>query len=335
MLEENLVGYLLKALDPEETRQVERALQDDPETRRRLELLERALQPLAADREHLHPPADLRYRVLARVAEDRLANPRRRLRPPPFSAEGAGRSWWRRADVLAAAVLLIIVGPLLAPAISFAKSRFQIAQCQSNLRSFHAALMAYTELHDGRLPRVDKEPPRNLAGVVVPILYQEGLGQGLKLRCPSTPVSNVPMHSLDELDAAYANHQGAFGDMAQQLSGGYAYAMGYQDASGQLHGLRIDNVLNDNDLIPVMADRPPFNQIQGVFAEATPNSRNHDSKGQNVLYLGGAVRFVTNPRIGAYGDDIYLNQQNRIAAGLHRLDTVLGGSDFRPCPAQE
>ncbi len=53
----------------------------------------------------------------------------------------------------------------------------------------------------------------------------------------------------------------------------------------------------DNDLIPVMADRPSFNQMQGVFAETTPNSRNHDAKGQNVLYLGGAVRFVTTPRI--------------------------------------
>ena len=141
MLEENLIGYLLKALDPEETRQVERAFQDDPETRRRLELLERALQPLAADREHLHPPADLRYRVLARVAENRLANPRRRLRPPPFSSDGAGRSWWRRADVLVAAV---------SPDHRWANGagyflrqiRFQISQCQNNLRSFHAALMA-------------------------------------------------------------------------------------------------------------------------------------------------------------------------------------------------
>ncbi len=111
--------------------------------------------------------------------------------------------------------------------------------------------------------------------------------------------------------------------------------MGYQDASGQLHGLRVDHATNDNDLIPVMADRPSFNQVQGVFVDATPNSRNHDSKGQNVLYLGGAVRFVTNPRIGAYGDDIYLNQQNRIAAGLHRLDAVLGASDFKPVPAAQ
>jgi hypothetical protein len=334
MLEENLVGYLLNALEPEEQRQVERALQDDPEMRRRLDLLERALQPLSADLDEPPPSADLRYRVLAQVAEDRLEHPQLRLKAPPIFSEGGGRSWWRRADVLAAAILLIVVGPLLAPALSYAKSRLQITQCQNNLRAFHASLMAYTDLHDGRLPRVDKEPPRNLAGVVVPILYQEGLAQGLNIRCPSSQTPQVPLHTLSELDNAYANHELSFGELAIQLSGGYAYALGYQDASGQLHGLRVDTVLMDNDLIPVMADRPSFNQTQGVFVEPTPNSLNHDSKGQNVLYLGGAVRFVTNSRIGAYGDDIYLNQQNRIAAGLFRLDSVLGASDFRPCPTE-
>jgi hypothetical protein len=334
MLEENLVGYLLNALDPEEQREVERAIQNDPETRRRLELLERALQPLSADADNPPPPVDLRFRVLARVAEDRLEHPLLRLKAPPIGSERGGRSWWRRADVLAAAILMLVVGPLVPSAVSYAKSRFQIGQCQNNLRAFHTSLMAYTDLHDGRLPRVDKEPPRNLAGVVVPILYQEGLAQGLDIRCPSSQTPEVPLHSLAELDTAYTNHEISFGRLANQLSGGYAYAMGYQDASGQLHGLRVDSVLMDNDLIPVMADRPSFNQTQGVFTAPTPNSLNHDSRGQNVLYLGGAVRFVTNTHIGAYGDDIYLNQQNRIAAGLFRLDSVLGASDFRPCPTE-
>jgi hypothetical protein len=335
MLEENLVGYVLKALEPDEQRQVERALQNDPKLRRQVELIEQSLLPLSADSEHPKPPVDLRYRVLAQVAEDRLAHPSLRLKAPPIYSDRFGKSWWRRADVLVAALLLIIIGPLAAPAISYAKQRYQITQCQNNLRSFHTALMAYTGLHEGRLPRVDKEPPRNMAGVVVPILYHEGLAQGLHLRCPSTPSADVPLHSLEELDAAYTNSGESFNHLANQLSGGYAYSMGYQDASGHLHGLRVDNILNDNDLIPVMSDRPAFNQTKGVFAASTPNSLNHEGKGQNVLYLGGAVRFVTSPRIGAYGDDIYLNEQNRIAAGLHRLDAVLGASDFKPVPATQ
>ena len=130
--------------------------------------------------------------------------------------------------------------------------------------------MSYSDLHDGRLPRVEKEPPRNMAGVVVPILYQEGLGKGLNIRCPSNETPAAPLHSLEELDNAYNNQGGAFTNLANQLSGGYAYALGFQDASGQLHGLRVDKVLMDNDLIPVMADRPSFNQTEGVFADTTP-----------------------------------------------------------------
>ncbi len=139
-----------------------------------------------------------------------------------------GKSWWRRADVLAAAVLLMVVGPLLAPAISYAKSRYQIGQCQNNLRAFHGALMAYSNLHEGRLPRVDKDAPRNVAGVVVPILYQEGLGQGLNIHCPSSQSPDMPLHSLEELDAAYNNREDSFNNLANQLSGDYAYSMGYQ-----------------------------------------------------------------------------------------------------------
>jgi hypothetical protein len=94
-------------------------------------------------------------------------------------------------------------------------------------------------------------------------------------------------------------------------------------------GLRVDRGLKDNDLIPVMADRPSFNQVPDIVT-SSPNSANHEAKGQNVLYLGGSVRFVTTTHIGVNGDDIYLNQENRIAAGIDRLDAVLGASNFRP-----
>jgi hypothetical protein len=49
-----------------------------------------------------------------------------------------------------------------------------------------------------------------------------------------------------------------------------------------------------------------------------------------VLYIGGNVRFCTSSNVGINGDDIFLNQAARIAAGLHRLDTVLGSRDSYP-----
>ncbi|HEX4608078.1 MAG TPA: hypothetical protein VH092_07725, partial [Urbifossiella sp.] len=54
------------------------------------------------------------------------------------------------------------------------------------------------------------------------------------------------------------------------------------------------------------------------------------SHGQNVLFAGGNVRFATVPTVGVNGDDIYRNNLGRVAAGLDRVDTVLGVGADRP-----
>ena len=50
-MDENLIGYLLDALEPDERRAVEARLRSDPRTRARLATLRRALLPLEADTE--------------------------------------------------------------------------------------------------------------------------------------------------------------------------------------------------------------------------------------------------------------------------------------------
>jgi hypothetical protein len=219
MLDDRLVGYLLKALDADEQRQVEQAIVD-PEVRRRLQLLEQALAPLEADREQPEPAPGLRYRVLAQIAEHRCQPRAAMLVAPPLRTRGASRSWWRRADVLVAASLLVIVAPLAVPAVGYMKYRHNISQCQDNLRSFHGALMSYADRHGGRLPRVDDLPPKNLAGVVVPILCSEGLAGALNTSCPSSQESLQPLHTLQELESAYVANGATFACLANQLSGG-------------------------------------------------------------------------------------------------------------------
>ena len=53
------------------------------------------------------------------------------------------------------------------------------------------------------------------------------------------------------------------------------------------------------------------------------SGRDHRT-GQNVLYVGGHVRFCTATKVGIDGDDIYLNQMGAVGAGANRFDTVLG-----------
>jgi hypothetical protein len=331
MSDELLIGYLFNALDPEEARQVENALAHDLEWQRRRDALAQMVNALEADREHPAPPPGLRHRVIAHLAEVRCEERVVKLAPPPLSSVGTSRTWWRRADVLVAASLLLLVAPLVGKAVSYVNYRHNISVCQNNLRTFYTPLMTFADLHQGHLPQVEKNPPWNRAEAVVPILYQNGLGSELNVQCPSGKNIVPSQQALAELAKTYPPDGQARDGGNHPLIGSYAYTLGYADGAGNLQGMYYDRTQKDNDLIPIMADRPPFEQLKGIVY-TTPNSLNHGERGQNVLYLGGAVTFMTSPQIGLDGDNIYLNQDGRIAHGLHRHDSVLGASNFQPFP---
>src|SRR5436853_75637 len=96
-MEENLIGYLLDALEPPDKEQVEEHLRTHPETQARLELLRKALAPLAADAEQPEAPRHLAVATLSRIAEQRC----RSLppAPPPPRATLPFPRWLRRPDL--------------------------------------------------------------------------------------------------------------------------------------------------------------------------------------------------------------------------------------------
>jgi hypothetical protein len=79
---------------------------------------------------------------------------------------------------------------------------------------------------------------------------------------------------------------------------------------------------DSGDLFPILADRPSLDP----FA-ASPN---HYGSGQNVLYIGGDVRWCTQRTVGVDLDDIYLSKRGLVEAGENRTDTVLGPSEATP-----
>src|SRR5436853_3595095 len=121
-MNENLVGYLMDVLEPDQRRDVEVYLAQNPEARRQLELLRQALDPLAADGDGTEPPPGLWVRTLGRVAEHRC----RPLpaAPPPLTPRppSAARGWWQRADVLVAASVLLCVMLLIPPGVVYLRS---------------------------------------------------------------------------------------------------------------------------------------------------------------------------------------------------------------------
>lgn len=329
-MDENLVGYLLRALDGETQREVEAYLRAQPEVIKKLERLRQALEPLAADREPPVPPSGLRMRTLARVAEYRCRDLPPVPLPPPIRSRSPARSWWRRADVLVAAALLLVVLPLIPPGLNQLRHQSKIWECQNKLKEIYVSLKTYSDLNGGALPQVEEERPRNVAGVFVPILRQQNLLRpDLSMNCPATSRSPATSLSLEELRRIADTEPEQFMNCARQLAGCYAYTLGYRDSENRLRGLRYDPAEPNNSYLPIMADCPPFEQ-RNYRSAVDKNSFNHGGEGQNVLYMDGRVIFCKNRMAGVEGRDIYLNGHRLPEAGVDKWDSVVGGSAFQP-----
>jgi len=337
-MDESLVGYLLQSLDPETQAQVEGYLHAHPEAQAQLDRLRQALEPLSADSEEVEVPPGLWVRTLAHIAHDRCRKPK----TLPFSGSyrdlpgaprpawsqwlGSGGAWWRRAHVIVAALLLLAATSLVVTWIAQGQINQQRLACQNNLRQFYQALHAYSDHHDNQFPLVEAHPPRNVAGIFVPILHDAGfLSPTASVSCATPPVP-VRTPSLEELEELRRERPDEFDSLVHDLAGCYAYSLGYGTPSAH-SGLRSDVA----EHLPLMADRPAYRDGR----VAPGNSPNHAGKGQNVLFVDGSVKFATERTVGVNRDDIYVNQRGEVAAGRNLFDSVLGASWVRPYPRDE
>lgn len=314
-MNENVVGYLLDALDPEDRREVEVYLNEHPEAQRQLDLLQAALEPLAADQDTVEPPAGLWVRALARVAEDQCH--KLPPAPAPNGSRAHGRAWWRRADVLVAAAVLLCVSLVSVPGISVLRAYANRQACANNLRQFYAALTTYGSQNNGAFPKIERRMP---AAMFVPVLHDAGaLSPNLTIACPSNGRRAPDARSVKELERLPPKD---FQEAVRRLAGCYSYTLGYEDPEGMLRGLRA----GDGDDLPLMSDRPLL--PQDGADEQRGDSPNHGG-GQNILYVGGHVRFH-NRYAGRGDDDIFLNRNGKVGAGVDVSDSVLGTGADRP-----
>ena len=149
------------------------------------------------------------------------------------------------------------------------------------------------------------------------------LGPDLSILCPAVGKRGPDNRSVKDLNALWAQDKpDQYRAVLREVGGSYAYPLGYRDGD-RLVGLH----RYEHDGQPLMADAP--SRSDTCFPD---NSENHGRRGQNVLYVGGNVRWQSTRAVGPGGDDIFLNQNNEVAAGLSRDDVVLGPGDACPCP---
>jgi hypothetical protein len=326
-MREQLIGYLLDALDEGEARAVEAALADPAQAgglRRDLELLRGAVAPLARDRATLPAPAGLAARTLAfvssQVAAESETVPLRpeagpKMSPARESAPAGSRVWLDRfllaASALAACILVV---PLVSDAIIESRAR----RVERNLQRVSGALQGYAESH-----RVYPTPPDggplSRAGLFAPTLVSEHriLADDGLLVVPDSELArsgSFRVPSREELEAAVGTPR--FDELVRIMGGDFGYTLGHRSADGRLQ----PNTNLRRASHPILADAP---------AECCEKSNNHPDGFHYILFEDG--HFERRHADFLHRDaHLYRNRAGQVAAGVDPDDSAIGASHHQP-----
>lgn len=336
---EHLLGYLLGALDDDEHRQVEQALERSPELRRQLSCLEHRLKPLSYDREHHAPPPGLARRTcswLATQMDVALCQPETTGSLPGPSGEGnqraarvrlrerrEGAKWysWSLADLLVSAGIAMVAAMLFFPAITHSRHRAQVLSCQQHLQQVGLGLQTFAMHHQGQFPQEVPDGPWDFAGIYGTELVEgQYLVDERQLLCPSSVYQamrnawRVPRKK----EIAAARNESERRHLQLSAGGDFAYSLGCF-IGGKFVGPRD----NRRPYFPVLADAPSVE-------DGNVQIISHSGRGHNVLYEDGHVHFTSSYTPINSADHIFYNADGVMRAGKHVRDSVLAPGFVKP-----
>jgi hypothetical protein len=313
---EQLLGYLLGALDDDEQENIDQRLEGEPELREQLGRMRAALPlPDRALFEWESPPG-LAARTCRMVAARRDAAPAGAgpHAPMPMSSEAsppAGRRAVRWIDAATAAAVAVAAFLVVGPAVQDSRERARRDQCTENLREFHVAMTGYSERSGGFFPGIVADGEVLPPGAYLLVLAGDGyLADPSRAMCPGSPeAGRADLRGLDWNELRTLPF-GAIDRLRQALSGIYGYHPGYLE-----NGLYRPTRNQRRPYMGILADSP---------SPGLPDFRslNH-SGGQHVLFEAGNVRFLLSPGPPAWPDFIYLNNQGQAALPSVPNDTVI------------
>ncbi len=312
---ELLFDYSLGLTSESETAEVERLLAESQEAEGLYEALRSVLSPL--DALEVEPcPDELAERTVLRLkATSRAVSqtdvPKELFPPEQVTGPTIRIPFWRNwGDIAAvAAVLVLFVGVGL-PTLGFARQQYWQSRCQANQAGVHEGLANYVAEHDGRLPRlaVDAGSPWWKVGYQGPedhsntrqgwLFVRQGYVSPDKFLCPARRVEGeVSFDRLKVEDYSDFPHRKFIG-----------FSIRISCPQSRENGLTPRKVLMA-DLNPI-AEKLPTDysaefrlRIDEELLKS--NSRNHNGRGQNVLFSDGSVQFFRKRFVSSPGDDIY------------------------------
>ena len=316
---EQLLGYLLGALERAEVEQVERELAVNAELRAELAEIRAALDRVGMNEppEPVEPPAGLVDRTCQFVA-DTCDQP---VLLPAEHSSGATSQTYSITDVLVAASVMLVLSALVFPSLIHSRFLARLTACQNNLRQIGLAMWQDSELRPDRTySSIPWQDERAVAGMMAPILVQRQLvGDPDVFVCPSSElvalVPGFPMPTVRQVRMASGEE---LSRLQKIVGGSFTYPIGFSH-SGQLVPPR--NTYRENYCL--VGEAP----IPGV---GSGSPANHDGRGGNFFFEDGHIRWISESRYSLLPDNPYCNRDGQMAPGVDPDDAVLGPSDMQP-----
>ena len=341
-MREQLLGYLMGALDEAEQAEVRAAIESDARLAAECARLEQAIAPLAEDDAWLDPPSRLAERTIAHVEAQPPAVGRRfnwkAVEESPQLVQPASLSQavdahtsqprrWTLADAIVAAGICAAAAILLFPAIASSRQQAAVLHCQNNLRQIGHALVDFSRHNQGNFPLVAATGNMGVAGSYAPLLKEAGLiEQDSTFVCPSSALANDSGDFRIPDQAELMELDGKPLQLAQRkLGGSYGYAFGHLDENNQYRA----NVNRSRPRFAILSDAPSLHLEHR-------RSANHGGGGQNVLFEDNHVEYLKRCCASEeLGDNVFLSDRGLVEAGRHYNDAVIGDSSSRPIVSRD
>lgn len=273
----------------------------------------------------------------------------RRRMHPASAVPRAKVTDWRWQDLAVSALVIGLILITLVPGLLGRREDARVLTCQNNLQSLSHSLTNYSEHNEGFFPPIPTSGKMSVASAFAPILASaELLPNPRVLLCPGSilcekffseklldenllseksyggkfagekPVGEKGFRVPSSIEIAQIDSPDELLKIQETMGGSYGYSLGYhQDGTYRpTKNLR-------RSYFAVLSDSPG-----NLEANYQPN--HHGGRGQNVLFEDGHVLFITQARTAGGRDNLFLNDANLIAAGLHPNDAVIAAGAVHP-----
>lgn len=312
-MNEDLIGYCLGSLEPDEMLRLQRLVDQSPELQREVARIRESLSAVAESSPPIEPPCGLTERALQHI-ENCKSLPDQALSP---AASMATSGSYRSVDFFGLAVAIAAAFAILFPTLLEWRGDARTVACQSNLRQLGQSIQAFaTSQPDRRIPNLMPWGPESFAGVYGPRLNDRGLIEDPGwLWCPAE-VRRRPLKTIPSLEQLAVVSGKELRQLQRVAGGSYAYSLGILD-----HG---------RYTAPRYEGRTTFAILADSVLGAEEDSPAHGRWGVNVLFEDGHIEAIPRHALFRSGDHLFLNDHGTTEAGVDPHDSTLAPSAHPP-----